>query len=117
MVDKIVRWFVEGDQSRIQQTIGGTHLIDGNYAPEWVHLSLKKAGNGDTHVLKVDITNDGVSIFEDKPALANNQADKVWTTIPGQVIRSGAILKLNRDQTFDLQAGEDLTVELGLTRN
>ena len=117
MADKVVRWFIEGDQSRIEQNIGGTHLMEANYAPEWVHLSLKRAGKGDTHVLKIDITDDGVSIFEDKPALASNQSDKVWTTIPGQVIRKDSILKLNRDQTFDLLAGEDLTVELGLTKN
>lgn len=116
MVDKVIRWFVEGDQARIEQGIGGTQLMDDDYYPEWVHLSLKKAGQGDTRTLKIDITDDGVSIFEDKPALANNQSDKVWTTISRNVIREDSILKLNRDQTFDLLAGEDLTVELGLTR-
>ena len=116
MVDRVVRWFVEGDQARITQGIGGSHLMDDDYYPEWVHLSLKTAGKGEAHTLKVDITDDGVSIFEDKPALASNQTDKVWTTMPRNVIRQDSILKLNRDQTFDLLAGEDLTVELGLTR-
>ena len=116
MVDRIIRWFVEGDQARIEQGIGGTHFVDDDYYPVWVHLSLKKAGQGKSKAIKIDITDDGKSIFIDKPALASDQSDKMWTTMPRNVIRTDSILKLNRDQAFDLLAGKDLTVELGLTR-
>lgn len=113
MVDKILRWFIEGEQSSIKQSVGGTYILDADYRPLWVHLSLRTATKG-VRPLKIDITDDGTSIFDDKPALVNNQADKVWTTIPGEVMREDSIIKLNRDQVADIYPGEDLTVELGL---
>ena len=113
MLDRVLRWFVAGEQGRIEQNVGGSYLLDDDYRPKWVHLSLKKATEG-TRPLKVDITDDGVSIFDGKPALVANQSDKVWTTIPGQVLRKDSIIKLNRDQVANIYPGEDLTVELGL---
>ena len=112
-VTRVLRWFIEGEQGSIKQNIGGTHILDDDYKPLWVHLSLRRVTNG-TRPLKIDITDDGVSIFDDKPALVAGQSDKVWTTIPGGVLRQESLLKLNRDQVADLDPGEDLTVELGL---
>ncbi len=112
-VDKILRWFIEGEQSSIKQQIGGTYMLDADYVPKWNHLGLKRATKG-ARPLKVDITDDGVSIFDDKPAIVAEQSDKVWTTIPAEVMREDSVLKLNRDQVADLDPGEDLTVELGL---
>lgn len=108
---KIVRWFVAGEQGKIQQNIGGTHILDDDYHPVSVHLSLRTPIKG-TRPLKVDITDDGTSIFTDKPALVANQSDKVWTTLSEKVMREGSIIKLNRDQIANIFPGEDLTVEL-----
>ncbi len=112
-VEKILRWFIEGDQGDIKQQVGGTFILDADYVPKWVHLSLRRTTKG-TRPLKIDITDDGVSIFVDKPALVADQSDKVWTTIPEENMWVGSVLKLNRDQVADLDPGEDLTVELGL---
>jgi hypothetical protein len=112
-VDKILRWFIEGKQGGIKQQVGGTYILDADYVPLWVHLSLKRATIGN-RPLKVDIMDDGVSIFDDKPALVAGQTDKVWTTIPADVIEKGSVLTCNRDQVAELDPGEDLTVELGL---
>ncbi len=115
MLDRILRWFVPGEQGRIEQEIGGTHILDDDYVPEYAHLSLRRSIEG-TRPLKIDITTDGTSIFDRKPSLVENQSDKVWTTIPADVMREGSVIKLNRDQIADLFAGEDLTVELGLKK-
>jgi|GEM_PF-3009611 len=115
MQDRILRWFIPGEQGEIDQEIGGTFILDGDFEPQWIHLSLKRPTKGARN-LKVDITCDGVSIFDKKPALVNNQKDKVWTTIPGDVMREESIVKLNRDQVANLFTGEDLTVELGLRK-
>ncbi len=112
-IDKVLRWFIEGEQSRIKQQIGGTYILDANYVPKWVHLSLKRATKGDRS-LKVDITDDGESIFDYKPALVSGQTDKVWALIPSHDMRVDSVIKLNRDQVADIDPGEDLTVELGL---
>ena len=113
MADRILRWFIEGEQSSIKQEVGGTYMLDADYYPVSVHLSLKRTVKG-TRPLKVDITDDGESIFDDKPALVANQTDKVWTTIPREVMREESIIKLNRDQVANLDPGDDLTVELYL---
>ena len=112
-VNRVLRWFIEGDQGGIKQEVGGTYILDDDYVPLWVRLSLRRATKG-TRPLKVDITDDGVTIFEDKPALTDEQSDKLWTTIPANPMREGSIIKLNRDQVANIDPGEDLTVELGL---
>ena len=115
MQDRILRWFIEGEQGEIDQEIGGTYILDGDFVPQWVHMSLKRATKG-TRNLKIDITCDGVSIFDIKPSLVKNQSDKIWTTIPENVMREETIVKLNRDQVANIYTGEDLTVELGLRK-
>lgn len=109
---KTLRWFVSGELGKIKQQVGGTHILDADYIPIRVHLSTRRATKG-TRPLKIDITDDGESIFNDKPAL-NAQSDKVWTTIPEEVMREDSIIKLNLDQIANLDPGEDLTVELDL---
>lgn len=115
-MDRVLRWFVLGDQSVIQQEIGGTFVADYNYVPQWVHLSLRRAVEG-SRPLKIDITDDGVSIFDDKPALIDGQTDNTWFAVPSDTIEADSILKLNRDQIANIYPGEDLTVELGLERS
>lgn len=115
MTDRTLRWFVEGEQGSIKREVGGTHILDADYVPLRVHLSTRRETKGD-RPLKIDITDDGVSIFNgNKPALTAD-SNKVWTTIPKQVMREGSIMKLNRDQTADIDPGEDLTVELDLQK-
>ena len=112
MADRVLNWFVAGEQGDIKQNVGGTHILDGDYKPVRVHLSLRRKTKG-TRPLKIDITDDGTSIFTDKPAL-NAQQDKVWESVPRNVMREDSIIKLNRDQIADIDPGEDLTVELEL---
>ncbi len=95
-VDRTLRWFIQGEQGGIKLEIGGTYILDEDYVPKWVHLSLRRATKG-SRPLKIDITDDGVTIFEDKPALVDGQTDKIWTTIPEDTIEEGSVLKLNRD--------------------
>ena len=116
MADRILRWFMEGEQSSIKQEVGGTYILDDDYEPLWVHLSLKTATKGD-RPLKIDITCDDESIFDTKPALVEGQTEKVWTTVPLDVMREESIVKLNRDQVANIYPGEDLTVELALQRS
>jgi len=112
MVDRILRWYIPGEQSRIEQ-VGGTYYLDDDYVPVWVHLSLKKPING-ARPIKIDITSDGDSIFDEKPALVNGQFDHLWTTISCGILREHSVMKLYRDQIANIYPGEDLTVELGL---
>ena len=115
MSDRTLRWFVAGELGKIKQEVGGTYILDADSIPLRVHLSVRRATKG-TRPLKVDITDDGVSIFDgNKPAL-NAQSDKVWTTIPEEVMREDSVVKLNLDQVANLDPGEDLTVELFLQR-
>jgi len=115
-VERVLRWFIEGEQGGIKLEIGGTYILDEDYVPKWVHLSLRRAVKG-SRPLKIDITDDGETIFDTKPALTDGQTNKVWTTIPEEIIQEGSILKLNRDQVANLDPGEDLTVELGLEKS
>jgi len=112
MVDRVLRWFKEGSASGIETEIGGTYYADADYIPLWVHLTCRRSPSGD-RPLKVDITDDGVSIFDDKPAL-NAQVEKHWTTIPEEVIREGSLIRCNLAQVASEEPGTNLTVELGL---
>ena len=107
---RTLRWFIAGEQGKIAQEIGGTHILDADYVPVRVHLSLQKETKG-TRPLKIDITDDGTSIFVEKPAL-NAQKEKVFTTITQEVMLKDSIIKLNRDQVANIDPGADLTVEL-----
>lgn len=113
MVDRILRWYIPGEQGRIEQELGGTYYLDDDYVPVWVHLTLDKSIKG-ARPIKIDITDDGVSIFDEKPALVEGQENHLWTTIPGDTMREESVIKLNRDQIANIYPGEDLTVELGL---
>ena len=77
-------------------------------------MSCRVAPKGDRPI-KIDITDDGDSIFDYKPQL-NAQSEKVWTTIPAEVMREDSVIKLNIDQVANLANGEDLTVQLDLNR-
>jgi hypothetical protein len=114
MADKTLRWFLEG-RARVRTEAGGTFRMDGDYTPESVRIGLKVACVGDNPT-KIDITADGVSIFDsgNEPAITNSQSEKVWTTIPTTVIREGAIMRLNVPQVAETDPGEDMTVELAL---
>jgi hypothetical protein len=120
MADKIMRWFREGQAAGIKTEIGGTYYADADYIPLWVNLTCRRAPSGE-RPLKVDITveipleTDKVSIFDDKPAL-NAQVQKLWTTIPEEVIREGSIVRCDLSQIASEDPGEDLTVELGLQK-
>jgi hypothetical protein len=114
-MDKILRWYIDGNISRTKTEVGGTYILDDDYVPEWVHITCRIAGVGSTPML-IDINDDDVSIFEDRPALTENQTEKKWTTIPANALRENSIIKLDIDQIFNEDTCRDLTVQLGLRR-
>lgn len=114
-MDKVLRWYMDGTISRSKTEVGGTYILDADYVPEWVHLTVRKNGRGDAPLI-VDINDDGSSIFSDRPALTDNQTEKQWTTVPKDTLREGSIITLDIDQTFNDLACRDLTVELGLRK-
>ena len=113
-MDKVLRWYIDGNISRSKTEVGGTYVLNADYYPEWVNMTCRLAGRGSTPMV-IDINDDGTSIFENKPALTENQTEKRWTTIPRTVMREGSIVKLDIDQIFSEDTCRDLTVELGLS--
>ena len=114
-MDKVFRWYIDGIISRPKTEVGGTYILDADYAPEWVHLTVRVVGHG-SQPLIVDINDDGTSILTDKPALTEYQTEKKWTTIPKDTLREGSIITLDIDQGFNELACRDMTVELGLRK-
>ena len=115
MVDRILRWYIEGKISGIKTEIGGSYTLDADYVPLWVDLHLRRSTSGD-RPLKVNVLDDGETIFDDKPAITSEVNDKRWTTVPEDTMREGSIITLNIDQVASYEPGEDLTVELALKK-
>jgi len=115
MADKVLRWYIDGVISRAKTEVGGTHILDTDYAPEWVHITVRVVGHG-SQSLVVDINNDGESIFDDILALTEYQTDHKWTTIPEDTLREDSIITLDIDQGYNELACRDMTVELGLRK-
>ena len=115
MADRVLRWYMDGTIARAKTEVGGTYILDADYAPEWVNLTVRMVGHGG-QPLVVDINDDGVSIFTDRPALTEYQTEHRWTTIPGDTMREDSIVTCDIDQDFDELACRDLTVELGLRK-
>ena len=117
-MDKILRWYIDGNISRSKTEVGGTYWLDGDYRPEWVHMTCRIAGQGST-CLQLDINDDGTSIFDDnsgKPTLYENMTERTWTSIPWNTMRDKSKITLDIDQVFSEDTCRDLTVELGLTQ-
>jgi len=114
-MDKILRWYIDGTIGRAKTEVGGTYYMDGDYKPEWVHISARQEGHGSLPLV-IDINDDGVSIFDTNPALTEYQTSHKWTTIPGNTIREGSVITLDIDENFNGLACRDLTIELGLTK-
>lgn len=114
-MDKILRWYMDGNIARAKTEVGGAHYLDADYAPEWVHIKVRLAGKGSNPTV-LDINDDGVSIFNDQPALTENQTEKMWTTMPGDTLREKSIITLDIDRVFSEDTCRDLTVELGLRK-
>jgi len=115
MADRVLRWYMDGNISRSKVEVGGTYLLDADYVPAWVHITARIAGRGSTPLV-VDINDDGVSIFDDRPALTEYQTEKKWTTIPEDTLREDSIITCDIDQIFNEDTCRDLTVELGLRK-
>lgn len=115
MVDKILRWYVDGNISRAKTQVGGVHKMDDDYRPLSVNMNVRIAGNGDVPTL-IDIMDDGVSIFESQAAILNDMTDKTWTTLKDGVLREGSIIRLDIAQTARPTTCHDLTVELELEK-
>lgn len=114
-MDKILRWYIDGNISRAKTEVGGTYYLDADYKPKWVHMTCRIAGVGSTPMM-IDINDDGTSIFDTRPSLTQNQTEKEWTTVPLTTMREESIITLDIDQVFSEDTCRDLTVELGLTQ-
>jgi len=114
MADKVLRWYMDGNISRRKVEVGGTYRLDADYVPEWVSITARLAGYGSSSI--IDINDDGVSIFNDRPALTEYQTEKRWTTIPENTLREDSIITCDIDQIFSEDTCRDLTVELGLRK-
>lgn len=112
-MDRVLHWYIDGTIGRAKTEVGGTFYADADYAPVWAHITVRQVGHG-KKPLVIDINDDGVSIFDTKPALTEYQTNHKWTTIPGRTIRAGSIITLDIDENFSDLACRDLTVELGL---
>jgi len=109
----MLRWYIEGQIGRPKTEVAGTHTLDVDYIPVRVAMTARIASKGDDSTI-VDITADNVSIFSDRPAL-DSQNVKVWTTIPGNVIRKDSVMRLDIVQVANLTYCRDLTIELELS--
>ncbi len=114
-MDKVLRWYIDGTIARAKTEVGGTYILDDDYAPEWVNITVRVPGKGSVPLV-LDINDDGTSIFTDRPAITDSQFEKRWTTIPGNTIRENSLITLDIDQNFSDLACRDLTVELGLRK-
>ena len=113
-MDKVLRWYIDGNIARTKTEVGGTYYLDADYYPEWVNITCRLTGDGDTSMV-IDINDDGTTIFEDKPTLTEKQTKKKWTTIPRVAMREHSIITLDIDQVYSQDTCRDLTVELGLS--
>jgi len=114
-MDKVLRWYIDGNISRSKTEVGGTYYLDADYCPEWVNMTCRIAGVGSTSMV-IDINDDGTSIFSDRPTLTEKQVEKKWTTIPRTPMREHSLITLDIDQIFSVDTCRDLTVELGLSK-
>ena len=114
-MDKVLRWYIDGNIARAKTEVGGTYYLDDDYVPEWVNITCRIYGEGSTSMV-IDINDDGISIFDDKPTLTEKQTQKKWTTIPQTVMREHSEITLDIDQVFSVDTCRDLTVELGLRK-
>jgi hypothetical protein len=113
MADRILRWYVDGSISRSKTQVGGIHKLDADYRPLRVHMNVRLPGVGDTPT-EIDILDDGVSIFNTRPAINNNDTEKTWTTMDPNVLREGSIIRMDVIQPSLHTPAHDLTVELEL---
>lgn len=112
-MNKILRWYLDGNISRTKTQVGGTHKLDANYEPLRVILTCRIPGRG-TIPTEIDILSDGVSIFNTRPSILNYDTEKVWTTIPANSLRKDSVISLNITQVADQDTARDLTVEMEL---
>jgi hypothetical protein len=114
MADRVLTWTVDGGISRTKVEVDGKRKLDADYRPIRVNVMVRVAGIGDN--LVIDIKDDGVSIFNSKPALSGGHTDKTWTTIPATALRKDSIITCDIDQINSQQGGRDLAVELELEK-
>ena len=118
MADLTLRWFVKGQMSEYGagrvEAEGAYRIPDGeDYVPVLAYLHQRVAPEDEPTV--IDINDDGVSIFNERPQL-NGVQEKVWTTIDENIIRGGSVITLDIDGVSSTTPGEDLTVQLELNK-
>lgn len=115
MADRQLRWFVPGRLSEFGDApseVQGVHVLDDDYEPGDTFLHQRLASTGRN--LIIDINDDGVSIFDNQPALPSGLKQHVHSTVNRVAMRKGSVISLDIDQVSATAAGEDLTVILDI---
>lgn len=115
MADKVMRWYIDGLISKEKTQVGGVYRLDDDYEPVEVYMNCRVAGAINTGT-EIDICADGISIFDYKPVLNPNDTEKIWSTIPSDMLREGSIIRLDITGIPDETPCRDLTVELVLNK-
>ena len=120
MADLIVNWHIKGQLSEtgvVGANVSNQYVLDKDYVPETVYLRLKTAGEDvDGGACIVDINDDGVSIFDNQPALPDSASQLEWGSFASDLskIKEGSVLTLDIDSICQKTAGADLTIQLNL---
>lgn len=122
MADRVIRWHIAGVLSKtgVKDTDvqGNAYKADKDYTPTDTWLRVKTAPQGTG--IKVDINDDGVSIYgeDQEPVLPDNTVEVTHNNFSSSalVIKEGSTITLDIDRVGDEYAGKDLVVELYLDK-
>lgn len=122
MADRVLTWFIKGVLSAtgvVGSNVSNTYILDRDYVPEKVYLTLKTAGADDSGC-KIDINDDGTSIFPDsarQPVIGQGRTEAEWSTFLSSQTRllKKSLITLDIDSVSTKTSGSDLSVELWLT--
>jgi len=114
-MDRVLRWYIDGNIARTKTQVGGTHQLDADYRAKRINMTCRIASSG-VIATGIDILDDGVSILEYMPSLNAGLTHKTWTTIPQTILRKNSVMTLDIVSIADQDTCRDLTVELELEK-
>lgn len=120
MADRILTWHIAGglgQQAPPKVDVGPAYYMDADYRPVLVWLRVKGDAPSGAGVI-IDINDDGVSIFTNRPTLLDGQTSRATTTFAAfpAVIEEDSIVTLDLDSVSTSKPGSDLSIELHLER-
>ena len=119
MADRTLTWFVKGvlSNSVVGQNVAESYVLDDDYVPVRVHLTLGSAADGELPLV-IDINLDGSTIFGTKPSIGQGfltqQAFGVFLSSLTTMDKD-SVVTLDVDQVPSTP-GSDMTVSLELDR-